>query len=81
MNKVDYTNPDYKPRTGKENNLKGAAQILVGVGLAAGLYGFNLGRASGYNKGVKDGYQKATDEFIEVMKGLTEEIRASRISE
>lgn len=62
----------------RTNDAREGLKIITVVGLGVGLYGFKLGRRVGYGVGVKDGYKQASEEFITVMKELTEEFKAAR---
>lgn len=61
----------------KGDQFKNGIKVLAVVGLSAGYYGFKIGRSSGYDKGLKEGYAKASTEFVKVMKELTEELRGT----
>jgi hypothetical protein len=83
MEKVNYT--DYGVKKDKEENnkpkadrIKDGLKAIAVVSIAAGLYGFKLGRRSGYRRGVKVGESNAVDRMCEAWQQHTEEMRRYR---
>lgn len=65
----------------KENIQKGSKfgyKVVIGVGVAAGLYGFTAGRKAGFSEGVYKGYKAASDDYLTMMNDLIDEIRKTR---
>jgi len=83
MEKVNYS--DYGVKKDKEENnkpkserIKDGVKAIAVISIAAGLYGFKLGRRSGYRRGVRDGEVKAGEELIKAWREHTEEMRRYR---
>lgn len=49
-------------------------KLLAVVGIGAGLYGFKLGRRSGYRLGVGVGHTRAVNDMVSAWKDHTEEL-------
>lgn len=63
-----------KKMSKKDGNFKGGLKVIAVTAVGAGLYGYKLGKGRGYDIGVRDGYVSASNEFIEVMRDLKQEI-------
>lgn len=71
---VDISNEELKAKLEKEQSVKRGYKVIAVVAVAAGLYGYRVGRINGYAKGVKDGYVLASEEIIGAWKEQSETI-------
>jgi len=83
MEKVNYS--DYGVKGNKEENnkpkserIKSGLKAIAVISIGAGLYGFKLGRRSGYRRGVRDGESNAVDKMCEAWREHTDEMRRYR---
>lgn len=78
MEKSEFEKKQAEKKAEENRRLKRGMKLLAVVGVGAGLYGFKLGRRSGYAQGVKDGYFTMGQEMLQAWKEHTEELKLTR---
>lgn len=68
----NYTKEEGYKNQERRDRIKDGFKTLAVVGIGAGLYGYRLGRRSGYSLGVKEGHVEAVNEMISAWKDHTE---------
>jgi hypothetical protein len=65
----------------REKMIRRGVPVILIFSVGAGVYGFTLGRKSGYLDGVRDGYVKGGQELMATWREYSEEMRLARQSE